>query len=289
MNTKIIKTLVAFASLIAVGGGAEAGVPLNNLQGTGGIAFNPLAYTAGRPWEGNSTSNLNGIVSKPQVGTWFVNLGDAGINWWATSAAVTFADRLEVSTGYGFVDAHRYGDKSINTYNLGAKVRIVDENGFDTVWVPAIAVGGVYKYTDSKTVEALGLENDGFDAYVVASKLIKQTPVPVLVSAGLLTSDEVVNGIVGHNDYDTVGFANVDILPAENIAIGVEYKQGVNAGSGIRNHDYWDGHVAWFVNKSLTLVAAYAVTGDKDRYYRYGNAKDLGVGDGLVFSAQYQF
>jgi hypothetical protein len=213
MNTKIIKTLVAFASLIAVGGGAEAGVPLNNLQGTGGIAFNPLAYTAGRPWEGNSTSNLNGIVSKPQVGTWFVNLGDAGINWWATSAAVAFADRLEVSTGYGFVDAHRYGDKSINTYNLGAKVRIVDENGF----------------------------------------------------------------------------ANVDILPAENIAIGVEYKQGVNAGSGIRNHDYWDGHVAWFVNKSLTLVAAYAVTGDKDRYYRYGNAKDLGVGDGLVFSAQYQF
>ncbi len=63
----------------------------------------------------------------------------------------------------------------------------------------------------------------------------------------------------------------------------------MNAGSGIRNHDYWDGHVAWFVNKSLTLVAAYAVTGDKDRYYRYGNAKDLGVGDGLVFSAQYQF
>lgn len=29
---------------------AVAGVPLNNLQGTGGIAFNPLAYTAGLPW-----------------------------------------------------------------------------------------------------------------------------------------------------------------------------------------------------------------------------------------------
>ena len=302
-TSKIIRlTLVA---TIAAAGGATAGVPLNNLQGTGGIAFNPLAYTAGLPWDGDDggdTTNavehsaLNGKVSRPQLGAWYVNLNDAGINWWAGSAALTFVDRVEVSTGYGFVNAHKYGDKSINTYNVGAKVRFLDENAFDTSWVPALAVGGVWKYTDSRTVEAFHLDDNGFDGYVVASKLITQTPVPVLLSAGLLLSDEVVNGVVGHNDYDVVAFGNIDVLPAENVAIGLEYKQGVDAGDtratgghSIRNHDYWDAHVAWFITKQLTFVAAFAETGDKDKFYRKGSVKDLGVGSGAVFSLQYQF
>ena len=298
-NLKTIRTIVASLAA-AASASLTAGVPLNNLQGTGGIAFNPLAYTAGLPWDddggGDSTnavektdSALNGVVSRPQLGAWYVNLNDAGVNWWAASAALSFADRVEISGGYGFVNAHKYGDKSINTYNLGAKVRFLDENAFDTAWVPALAVGGVYKYTDSRTVEALGLDDDGFDAYAVATKLITQTPVPVLLSAGLLLSDEVVNGVVGHNDYDVVAFGNIDVLPAENVAIGLEYKQGVDAGDGIRNHDYWDAHVAWFVTKRLTLVAAFAETGDKDKFYRKGSAKNLGVGSGAVFSIQYQF
>ena len=306
MNKNQAKNSVrtAFSSLAAVVVGvgihsaAYGGVPLNNLQGTGGVAFNPLAYTAGLPWDGSdggdstnavAHSALNGKVSRPQIGAWYVNLNDAGINWWTTSAALSFFDHVELSAGYEFINAHKYGDKSINKYNLGAKVKFLDEDAFDTSWVPALAVGGVYKYTDSRTVEALGLDDDGFDAYVVASKLVTQTPVPVLLSAGLLLSDEVVNGVVGHNDYDVVAFGNIDILPAENIAIGFEYKQGVDAGDGIRNHDYYDAHVAWFVTKQLTLVAAFAETGDKDKFYRKGSTKNLGVGSGAVFSIQYQF
>ena len=297
MNIKKVKIAVA-TGIAATACTLFAGVPLNNLQGTGGIAFNPLAYTAGLPWDGDGggdTTNaversaLDGKISRPQIGVWYVNLNDARINWWAGSVALSFFDRVELSGGYGFVNAHKYGDKSINTYNLGAKVKFLDENAFDTAWVPALAVGGVYKYTDSRTVKAFDLDDDGFDAYVVASKLVTQTPVPVLLSAGLLLSDEVVNGVVGHNDYDVVAFGNIDVLPAENVAIGVEYKQGVDAGDGIRNHDYWDAHVAWFVTKRLTLVAAFAETGDKDKFYRKGSAKNLGVGSGAVFSIQYQF
>ena len=218
---EFVRTVISVSVAAAVIGAAYGGVPLNNLQGTGGIAFNPLAYTAGLPWDGDDggdTTNevahsaLNGVVSRPQVGAWYVNLNDAGVNWWAGSAALTFANHLEVSAGYGFVNAHKYGDKSINTYNLGAKVKFLDENVFDTSWVPALAVGGVYKYTDSRTVDALGLDKDGFDAYIVASKLITQTPWPILLSAGLLLSDEVVNGVVGHNDYDVVAFGNVNVL-----------------------------------------------------------------------------
>ena len=270
-------------------GTAYGGVPLNNLQGTGGIAFNPLAYTAGRPWDGGETNALNGIVSKPQVGAWYVNLTDADINWFALGAAVTFLDRLEISGGYAGINAHNYGDNSISTYNVGAKLRILDENAFDTSWVPAVAVGGVYKYTDSETVDALGLRHSGADAYVVASKLIKETPIPVLLSVGGLVSDEVVYGVVGHNKYGAAAFANIDIIPVEQVALGFEYKQGVHVGDGITNHDYFDGHVAWFVTDALTLVGAYAYTGDKDKFYRDGSTRRLGVGGGFVLSLQYQF
>ena len=286
-NRGFVRNAVLLAA--AAIGTAYGGVPLNNLQGTGGIAFNPLAYTAGRPWDGGETNALNGIVSKPQVGAWYVNLTDADINWFALGAAVTFLDRLEISGGYAGINAHKYGDNSISTYNVGAKLRILDENAFDTSWVPAVAVGGVYKYTDSETVDALGLRHSGADAYVVASKLIKETPIPVLLSVGGLVSDEVVYGVVGHNKYGAAAFANIDIIPVEQVALGFEYKQGVHVGDGITNHDYFDGHVAWFVTDALTLVGAYAYTGDKDKFYRDGSTRRLGVGGGFVLSLQYQF
>ena len=285
---KNIKNILAASVLSA--SAAYAGVPLNNLQGVGGIAFNPLAYTAGQPWDGGETNVFNGIVSKPQVGGWYVNLSDSDINWFAIGTAITFAERLEVSYGYGFTDAKKYGDKSIDSNNLGAKLRILDENAFDTQWVPAIAVGAVYKHTNTDLASAFGLDKDGFDYYAVASKLVKETPIPVLLSLGILYSDEVVNGVIGHGHYDVSYFANIDVLPSENIAVGFEYKSGVDAEtSGIRNHDYYDGHVAWFVTPQLTLVGAYAYTGDKDRFYRDGNPKNLGFGSGLVLSVQYQF
>lgn len=277
------------AALIGTTFTTFAGVPLNNLQGTGGIAFNPLAYTAGRTWEEGGTNTLDKIVSKPQVGSWYANLTDADIHWFALGTAVTILERVEISGGYGGINAHKYGDRSINTYNVGAKFRFLDENAFDTAWVPALAVGGVYKYTDSKTIDALGLDHDGFDGYIVASKLVKETPIPVLLSVGGLLSDEVVNGVVGHNDYGAAVFGNIDIIPVKEVAIGFEYKQGVDVGDGITNHDYYDAHVAWFVTDALTLVGAYAYTGDKDKFYRKGSTKDLGVGGGFVLSVQYQF
>lgn len=40
---------------------------------------------------------------------------------------------------------------------------------------------------------------------------------------------------------------------------------------------------------ALASGGVYAYTGDKDKFYRDGNTKDLGVGGGFVLSAQYQF
>ena len=127
-NRGSVRGAVLLAAAAAAIGTAYGGVPLNNLQGTGGIAFNPLAYTAGRPWDGGETNALNGIVSKPQVGGWYVNLTDADINWFSLGTAVTFFDRLEVSGAYEAINAHKYGDNAINKYNFGVKLRLLDEN-----------------------------------------------------------------------------------------------------------------------------------------------------------------
>ena len=277
-----LKRLIFTVGLVAAVA-VEAGVPLNGLQGNGGIAFNPLAYTAGAYAE-EGEGGFGKWVSKPQVGLWYVNLDDANIDWVAAGAAFSIAKRLELSYGHGYVRAPDYGDDNIGSHNLGAKFKFLDENFRDQSWVPALAVGGVWKYTDSKTVDAFGLDDNGFDFYLVATKLVTQTPVPVLLSAGVLYSDEVVNGVVGHNDYDTVFFGNIDIIPISQLAVGIEYKQDVDAGDGIQNSDYWNFHAAWFVNDSLTLVAAYADTGSEDKGF-----SDLGVGGGLVLSAQYAF
>ena len=270
------KAFLAIGAL-ALAGLASGGVPLNSLDGTGGIAFNPLAYTSGLKIEGNDW------ITKPQVGAWYVKLSDSDIEWSSYSLSVSVANRVELSYAYNLVNAKKYGDNNIQANTLGLKVKLLDENSFDTNWVPAVAVGVKYRHTDSNTTEALNLDHSGVNYYIVATKLITQLPYPVLVSAGIQRSDEVVYGVVGHNHYGTGVFANLDVLPSENVAIGVEYRQGLKVGDDIENSDYWNAHVAWFVTKQLTLVGAYVNTGDKDK-------KDkLGVGDGFVLSAQYQF
>ena len=105
---KTIRNLALSTLVATVASTLQAGVPLNNLQGSGGIAFNPLAYTSGQDWEGTTTSNLNGYVSKPQVGGWYANLSDADIHWFAASASATVLKRLELSYGYGFVLSVQY-------------------------------------------------------------------------------------------------------------------------------------------------------------------------------------
>ena len=42
-------------------------------------------------------------------------------------------------------------------------------------------------------------------------------------------------------------------------------------------------------NAILRFSSGKLGTGDKDKFYRHGSAKDLGVGSGFVLSAQYQF
>jgi len=252
------------------------GVPLNNVEGVGGIAFNPLAYPANK----DSTFDPNGIgkiFGKPQIGAWYINLGQSHVNWTTLSVSETFFKRLELSYGHEIIAPKGHG---IAKDNIGAKLLLIEENAWDNPWVPVLSAGIIGKHT---TQVGHGIDSTGYDFYLVASKLITQLPKPVLLSGGILSTNGRATGVLGYDDdRDETFFGNIDVLPREDLAVGFEYKQGARF-SDFKNADYWDAHVAWFINKNLTLVGAYVNAGNEK------STSKVGFGQGLVLSIQYAF
>jgi len=292
----VVAVLALSAALFT--GSALADVPLVNLEGVGGVAFNPLAYPAvTAPKKGEEGLKLGQVdIGKPRFGAWYTNLNDADIDWLSVGIADTFFKRLELSYGYESVNL---GSKlnafntnlaslsqNVHKSNIGAKLVLLEENSFNTSFVPAVSVGTIYKITDF-SVNKLGtspkVDKDGFDTYLVATKMITQLPKPVLISGGLLASRAQVNGILGFNEnYSETFFGNIDVLPLENLAVGFEYKQGPHF-STFKNDDYWNIHAGWFATSNLTLIAAYADAGNRH------SVTHAGFGGGPVLSAQYSF
>ena len=267
-------------------GVARAEAPFNNLEGVGGVAFNPLAYLGGagpseaeeKTWGNSPLGEVAKYIGKPRFGSWYVNLSDVKINWFAAGVSDTIADRLEVS--YGFENINQGDAKSHNKNNIGGKLLIVPENWNNLQFVPAISLGVIYKHTDNVI---LGARHDGWDGYLVASKTVTGFLRPVIISGGGLLTNSYATGALGYDKQSkTTLFGNIDILLTDHILAGFEYKQGPDFNN-FKNADYWDVHGAWLANKNLTIIAAYTYTGDQK------STKNVGLGSGFVLSAQYSF
>lgn len=280
MKKMVVIALIGLGLAAVTASRSYAGVPLNNLEGVGGIAFNPLAYTAGTSIgepNGNRKFSLEDVfTSKPQIGSWYVNLHQKKIDWATVGIAQTFFNRLELS--YGYENVSITGVQDVQKHNLGAKLLLLKEKDY----IPAVSIGTILKHTTFDT--PAGVDNTDLDYYIVATKLIKKFfPKPVLVSGGLLSTRGRVLGVFGFDkERDEVLFGNIDVLPLENMALGFEYRQGAKF-SDFKNADYWDAHIAWFVNKDFSLVAAYVFAGN------YKSTAAVGLGNGIVLSAQYAF
>jgi hypothetical protein len=282
--TKRIKAVVWVSGLLtAVSCAGYAGVPLNNLEGVGGIAFNPLAYTAGQPL--GQDSEIGKYVSKGQYGAWYVHLDQPNdvthnkVDWSNIGAAFTVAKRLELS--YGFQDVDLAGAANIHKSNIGLKASLIKENEWGLNYVPALSVGAIYKDTNYAGAHL----DHAWDYYLVATKLVKETPVPVLLSAGALSTRGIVTGVLGFDDQrDTTFFANADVLPLSSLALGYEFKRGVSY-SDWHDANYYDLHAAWFATSNLTLVAAFVNAGEHTQLPNAG----FGLGKGVVLSSQYAF
>lgn len=262
-----------------------AGPPFNNLEGVGGVAYNPLAYLADSGEEFIKIGGVN-IASKPRFGIWYVNLPDAKIDWTSIGVATTLLKRLEVSYGYQTINWEDH--PTFHKNNLGAKLLVLPENSFSTKFVPAVSIGTIYKTTSNESLREAGigsLRSTGQDWYAVATKTVNLLPVPVIVSGGVLSTQEYVTGVLGFsNKRKLTGFFNVDLVLPKGFVVGYEFKQGARF-SNVQNTNYWNAHLAWIPNKNLTLIAAYTGTG---AYGKGGNTR-TGLGNGFVVSAQYAF
>ena len=269
-----------------------AGPPFNNLEGVGGVAFNPLAYLADSGEEFIKVGDTN-IVAKPRFGAWYVNLPDAKIDWASFGVATTLLKRLEVSYGFQTVNWEA-APSAFHKNNIGAKLLVLKENSFDTKFVPAFSIGTIYKTTSDKSLREAGitsLRSTGQDWYAVATKTVSFLPVPAILSGGVLSSQEFVTGVLGfHDKRKLTGFFNIDLVLPKGFVLGYEFKGGENFTS-FKNNNYWDAHIAWIPNKNITLIAAYTATGGYDRSAVSSGGPKLrqGLGNGFVLSAQYAF
>jgi len=256
-----------------------AGAPFINLEGVGGIAFNPLAYLADSDGEDSHFKIGNtDIIGKPRFGAWYVSLDKVKVDWTTIGFADTFFKRLEVSYGYEVIAQDNATTK--RKKNLGAKFLLLPEDSFNTKFLPAISAGSIFKHTSNV---GLGIDSSGADFYLVGTKLITQLPRPVLLSAGVLSTKGKVTGVFGFDkDRDQTLFGNIDIVFPWNFIAGFEYKQGARY-KDFKNANYWDAHIAWTPNKNLSLILAYVNAGN------YKSSTVTGLGNGIVLSAQYAF
>jgi hypothetical protein len=273
--------LISGLFVLGCASSALAGPPLTNIEGVGGVAFNPLAYVSNPIGKDEAGLLGNTIVSKPNVGAWHISLPDSDINWEAAGVNISFFNRLEIGYGHETVDVNVIPGK-IEKDNFSAKLNLLSEGSFDMAYLPAVSVGVIHKNTDF-----VGATDDNDqDYYAVATKTLTNLPVPVILNAGILSTKGYVRGVLGFgDDRDEAFFGNIEIVPIKDVIVGWEYTEGTNVGNDINTHSMWEAHVAWMIS-DLTLVASYADTGSENLY---SSPAPSAFGNGWVISAQYAF
>ncbi|MFC1602385.1 DUF3034 family protein [Pseudomonadota bacterium] len=251
--------LLASSLLVPFGQSAFANIPILTIEGEGGGAIVPWAYT--------SNASKDGGIGMPAGSIWTWVSDSYTINFWPV--AVSIGDRLELGVAYQNLDISTLrsdlrNDSSsaldtvlgvANTARLDAdldnlqmitahaKYQFVKES--DT-W-PAMAVSVSYKKAldvdeldDNLTGDVRGIaglaaapdvlkwmgvdDDDGFEVNLMATKLWK-TKIPLLTAVNLRYTQANQLGFLGFSDdWSLNPEFTLAILPAANVAVGVEFR-----------------------------------------------------------------
>ena len=242
--------------LLATGGASQ-------LEGAAGGGIVPWAVLAGY-----GTRDQDG-------GTAFytrVDTGDYALD--AFGVAYTFRNRLELSLARQRFDLGELQRRlslpwdALEQDIFGAKLRLAGDLVY-TPW-PQLSLGVQHKrLRDAALPLAVGARDGrGTDVYLSASKLFLAGPGgrQLLLNGTLRSTRANQMGLLGHGgDRDGgrslvfEGSAAVVLNP--RWVLGLEYRQKPD-NLGFAGEDAWtDAFVAWFPNKNLALVAAWADLG----------------------------
>ncbi len=257
-------------------------LPLHGIEGSGGVFSTYTAYLVNPAREGK-------VFGLPSLGEAYVSLGN-GRHLSALTLTETLWDRLEL--GYAF-DYFTLGDlpedikkatgisiddDAVKLHNFNARLLLLKENSFEQPWLPALTAGVHYKYNENiddidddlfGTLEAIGIEdNSGVDFTLTASKLITALPRPVLVSAGLRSTEAAHLGLLGFTDDRTVvGEGHLVVFATDRLLVGGEYRQKPSEYRRIpglveKEDDWWTLVAAYLINDHLTVSGGYGHFGD---------------------------
>src|ERR1700761_1357391 len=243
--------------LLATGG-------VSQVEGAGGGGLASWALITGYGTRDGVGANAHYTdVSLPDY-----NLHTAGV-------AIGLFDRLELSYAWQGFDTQDVGGTlglgrgfvfHQNIY--GAKLKIVGDAVYDQdSWLPQISVGVQHKENDRPAIIAAvgGKGSVGTDFYLAASKLFLAES--LLVNATLRETKANQFGILGfggdkHDDYSTQFEGSAAYLFSRQFAAGVELRTKPSNLSIAHEGAAWDLFAAYFLNKNLSLTAAYADVGN---------------------------
>lgn len=242
--------------LLATGGATQ-------IEGSAGGGLVPWAMIAGYG------------TREQHAGTAFytrVDTGDYALD--SVGAAYGFGNRLEVSLARQRFDLgtlQRQLALPVAAFRqdiFGAKLRLAGDLVYTAM--PQVSLGIQHKrHRDFEIPRALGARDDrGTDVYLAASKLFLggARGYNLLLGATLRSTDANQTGLLGFGgDRDRgrslVWEGSAVLLLNPHWAVGAEYRQKPDNLGFAREDDWHDVFVAWFPNKRVAVVAAWADLG----------------------------
>lgn len=242
--------------LLATGGASQ-------VEGGGGGGLVPWATLSGY----GTREQHGGAAFATRVDT-----GDYVLD--VQGAAYTFGNRLELSVARQRLDLGELRRQlslpwqSLGQDIVGAKLRLSGDLVYTRT--PQVSAGVQYKrLRDAALPLAVGARDDsGVDAYVSATKLFLVGPggYQWLLNGTVRSTRANQLGLLGFGG-DTrsarslVLEGSAAVLLDPSFAIGVEYRQKPDNLGFAREDDWRDAFVAWFPNKHVSVVAAWAELG----------------------------
>ncbi|MFA7310242.1 MAG: DUF3034 family protein [Shewanella sp.] len=182
-------------------------------------------------------------------------------------ASLSFDNRFELSAARQTFDLDTMGGE-LGQDIFGVKYKLAGELLYTAM--PQITLGAQYKRVDDFTIpQAVGARDDwGLDVYVAASKVFFDAIAGrnVLLNGTVRVTKANQTGLLGfgtqaNHDYQFVLEASAAVLLTDNVALGIEYRQKPDELAFACEDDWQDVFLAWFINKHLSVVTAYANLG----------------------------
>lgn len=201
-----------------------------------------------------------------------VDTGDYALD--AYGASYTFRNRVELSFARQSFDLGELQRQLALPWNAleqdiyGMKVRLAGDLVYN--YLPQVSVGVQHKrLRDGALPLAVGARDaHGTDGYVSASKLFLDAAggYQLLLNATLRSTSANQTGLLGFGgdrraDRQWVWEGSAAVLLDPRLAVGVEYRQKPDNLGFAREDDWRDVFIAWFPNKHVAVVGAWADLG----------------------------